>query len=195
LSGVFSQGDEMFLRPAKLNLMLSLEKRRQKKENSNKEKQSKTEMSERVLSRSPLFLINNKMQDHEFISEVQQRIRVESAEDAKNTVRATLQTLADHLAGNAPAKLAAQLPEEIGAFITEHKSDPNAAGEGFGVEEFVRRTAERSGLQDAATAESRAVAVLAVMREAISEGEFAKMRGTLPDEYDALFADGYSANL
>ena len=134
------------------------------------------------------------MQNHEFLSEVQQRIGVGSTDEANNAVRATLQTLADHLAGNAPAKLAAQLPEEIGAFITEHKSDPDATGEGFGVEEFVRRTAERSGLQDAA-AKNYAVAVLAVTREAISEGEFAKMRGTLPGEYGALFGDDSSANL
>lgn len=135
------------------------------------------------------------MQNHEFINEVERRIGAESADEANNAVRATLQTLADHLAGNAPAKLAAQLPEEIGTFITEHKSDPDAAGEGFGVEEFVRRTAERAGLSDAATAKSYAVAVLAVMREAISEGEFDKMRGTLPDEYDALFDEHFSANI
>ena len=152
-------------------------------------------MSEQVLSRPPLFLINNKMQNNEFLSEVQRRIGTESADEANNAVRATLQTLADHLAGNAPAKLAAQLPEEIGAFITEHKSDPDATGEGFGVEEFVRRTAERSGMQDSATAKSYAVAVLAVMREAISDGEFDKMRGTLPDEYDALFGEHFSANI
>ena len=135
------------------------------------------------------------MQNHEFLSEVQRRIGIESADEANNAVRATLQTLADHLAGNAPAKLAAQLPEDIGAFITEHKNDPEADGEGFGVEDFVRRTAERSGLQDAARAKSHAVAVLAVMRKAISEGEFDKMRGTLPDEYDALFGEPSSANV
>lgn len=132
------------------------------------------------------------MQNHEFLSEVQQRIGLESADEASNSARATLQTLADHLAGNAPAKLAAQLPEEIGAFITEHKSDPEAAGEGFGVEEFVKRTGQRIGLEDLETAQKHAIAVLAVMREAISDGEFDKMRGTLPAEYDALFADSSS---
>ncbi len=96
------------------------------------------------------------------------------------------------MAGNAPAKLAAQLPAEVGAFITEYKNDPEAEGEGFGVDEFVRRTAERIGLDDLDTAKNHAIAVLAVLREAISEGEFDKMRGTLPPEYDALFEDGSS---
>jgi len=132
------------------------------------------------------------MQNHEFLSEVQQRIGVESSGEAVTATRAALQTLADHPAGNAPAKLAAQLPEEIGAFITEHKSDPDAEGEGFGVEEFVSRTAQRSGTEDLETAKNQAVAVLAVLRKAISEGEFDKMRGTLPAEYDELFEENSS---
>ena len=134
------------------------------------------------------------MQNHEFLSEVQRRIGAESNEKAITATRAVLQTLADHLAGNAPAKLAAQLPEEIGALITEHKSDPEAEGEGFGTEEFVRRTNERAGLEDLNAAKNQAVAVLAVMREAISEGEFDKMRGTLPAEYDELFENRSSTS-
>lgn len=127
------------------------------------------------------------MQNHEFLSEVGRRIGVESNVEAANATRAVLQTLADHLAGNAPAKLAAQLPEEIGAYITDHKNDPEADGEGFGVDEFVKRTATRGGVEDSNTAKNHAAAVLAVMRQAISEGEFDKMRGTLPVEYDELF--------
>lgn len=130
------------------------------------------------------------MQKDEFLSEVKRQIGAES--DEETATRAVLETLADHLAGNAPAKLAAQLPEEIGEFITEHKSDPNAEGEGFGIEEFLRRTAERAGLEDSSSAKKQAVAVLNVMREAISEGEFDKMRGTLPAEYDELFGTRYS---
>lgn len=134
------------------------------------------------------------MQNHEFLSEVQKLVGVETSDEATTAIRAVLQTLADHLAGNAPAKLAAQLPEEIGALITEYKNDPEAEGEGFGVEEFIRRTAERGAASDSETAKNHAVAVLAVLRRAISEGEFDKMRGTLPAEYDALFGDGTFEN-
>lgn len=126
------------------------------------------------------------MQNQEFISQIQQQTGAASGEEAIEITRAVLETLADHLAGNAPAKLAAQLPEEIGALITEYKNDPEAEGEGFGVEEFVRRAAERAGT-DEATAKQQSVAVLGVLREAVSEGEFDKMRGTLPAEYDELF--------
>ena len=127
------------------------------------------------------------MQNNEFITQVKQHAGIESADEALNAAHAVLETLADHLAGNAPAKLAAQLPEEIGAIITEHKSDPNAEGEGFGVEEFLKRTAERAGLDDSDTAKRYAVAVLQALRASVSEGEFDKMRGTLPAEYDELF--------
>lgn len=130
------------------------------------------------------------MQNHEFLSEVQKGIGAADSDEAATATRAVLQTLADHLAGNAPAKLAAQLPEEIGAFITDYKNDPAAEGEGFGVEEFVKRVAERGADSDLETAKKHATAVFAVLREAISAGEFDKMRGTLPAEYDVLFGEG-----
>ena len=136
------------------------------------------------------------MKNHEFMAEVESRAGIKSADEALKITRAVLETLADHLAGNAPAKLAAQLPEEIGALITDHKSDPDADGEGFGVEEFIKRTAERAEIDDTETAKRYAVAVLGAMRTAISEGEFDKMRGTLPAEYDELFGgdSGAAAN-
>ena len=133
------------------------------------------------------------MQNHEFISEIQQQAGVGSADEALNITRAVLQTLADHLAGNAPAKLAAQLPEEIGTLITDYKNDPDAEGKGFGVEEFISRTTTRAALPDAETAKKYAVAVLGVLRTAISEGEFQKMRGTLPPEYSELFGGDSNA--
>lgn len=132
------------------------------------------------------------MQNNEFIAQVKQLAGIESADEALQATRAVLETLADHLAGNAPAKLAAQLSEEIGALITEHKSDPNADGEGFGVEEFLNRTANRAGLEDSETTKRYSIAVLAALRTAISDGEFDKMRGTLPAEYDELFGSDSS---
>lgn len=128
------------------------------------------------------------MQYQEFVDRVRSQARLESDEQATTLIRATLETLADHLAGNAPAKLAAQLPEQIGEFITSYKSDENATGEGFGVEEFIRRTTEKAKSGDAETVRKQVIAVLGVLRIAVSEGEFDKMRGTLPPAYDELFA-------
>ncbi len=135
------------------------------------------------------------MQYQEFIEQVKSRAKLDSEEQAAKAIRATLETLTEHLAGNAPAKLAAQLPAQIGEFITNHKSGENAAGEGFGVAEFVRRTAEKIGSVETQTAQEQAAIVLSVLREAITTGEFDKMRGTLPAEYDALFGSNASDSL
>lgn len=127
------------------------------------------------------------MQYQEFLEQVEKRIDLKSSGEAITAIRATLETFADHLAGNAPAKLAAQLPEEIAKIITDYKSDPEAEGEGFGVEEFVSRVAERIGLNDKETARKHATTVLAIVQEAISPGEWEKLSGTFPAEYKTLF--------
>ena len=127
------------------------------------------------------------MQYQDFIERVKERAGFDSEQQAASLIRATLETLTEHLAGNAPAKLAAQLPAQIGEFITNHKTGENAAGEGFGVEEFVRRTAAKIDSVKPEEAQKQATIVLNVLREAITTGEFDKIRGTLPAEYDALF--------
>lgn len=134
------------------------------------------------------------MQYQEFVDRVRSQAGLESEDEATMAIRATLETLADHLAGNAPAKLAAQLPEQIGELVTNYKSDENAEGEGFGVEEFIRRTAKKINSDNIEAARKQAVAVLTLLREAVSEGEFDKMRGTLPPEYDELFGAGTFEN-
>lgn len=127
------------------------------------------------------------MQYQEFLEQVEKRTGLTSSGEAITAIRATLETFADHLAGNAPAKLAAQLPEEIAKLVTDYKSNPDAEGEGFGVEEFVRRVAERIGLKEQETARKQATIVLAVVQEAISPGEWEKLSGTFPAEYKTLF--------
>jgi uncharacterized protein (DUF2267 family) len=107
-------------------------------------------------------------------------------DEATTVIRAVLQTLADHMAGNAPAKFAAQLPAEIGEFVTEYKSDETAEGERFGVEEFFSRVANRAGVEED-EAEPLTLAVFAALREAVSSGEMNKVRGTLPPEYGEFF--------
>lgn len=127
------------------------------------------------------------MQYQEFVKAVRERIGIDSQDEAVNLIRATLETLADHMAGNAPAKLAAQLPPEIGEFITNHKSGEQSEGERFGVEEFVRRVGEQTGISEANTAALYASAVFAILQDAVSREEFDKVRGTFPAEYNALF--------
>ncbi|HEX8400029.1 MAG TPA: DUF2267 domain-containing protein [Pyrinomonadaceae bacterium] len=127
------------------------------------------------------------MQYQEFIERVRERAYIDSDEEALTLIRATLETLAEHQAGNAAAKLAAQLPEQIGEFITNQKSGIESEGEAFGVQEFVRRVGERAKIGEANTAALFASSVLAVLQDAVSREEFDKMRGTFPSEYNTLF--------
>ena len=123
------------------------------------------------------------MQYQEFIERVRERAYIDSDEEALTLIRATLETLAEHQAGNASAQLAAELPEQVGGFITNQ----NSGGEAFGVQEFVRRVGERAGIGEANTAALFASSVLAVLQDAVSREEFDKVRGTFPPEYNALF--------
>ena len=127
------------------------------------------------------------MQYQEFVKSVQERAGIDSNDEAVVLIRATLETLADHLKGDATVKLAGQLPDGIAEFITNHKSGSSAEGESFDVQEFVRRVGERAGIGEANTAALFASSVLAVLQDAVSREEFDKMRRTFPAEYNALF--------
>lgn len=98
-----------------------------------------------------------------------------------STVKATLETLEQRLAGNEPDNLAAQFPEDL--------ADP-LRGEGgredFALAEFYRRVAEKEVVEEPqAIRHTRAVAL--VLQEAVTTGEMDDVRDQLKDEYDELF--------
>ena len=123
------------------------------------------------------------MKSDEFIAKVQRRADLGSQEEAMWAIRATLETLAERLAGGEVKDLASQLPPEIGVFLLE----PDAGmGEPFGLEEFFSLVSERAGvgLQDASL---RARVVIAVLCEAVSMGEIENVRAQLPEDIRQLF--------
>jgi uncharacterized protein (DUF2267 family) len=95
--------------------------------------------------------------------------------------RATLQTLAERISGGEAQDLAAQLPGELQDSLRR----PGEVAEAFGVDEFVRRVAERGevGPDEAGTG---AAAVLITVREAVTPGEFDDVLSQLPQEYREL---------
>jgi uncharacterized protein (DUF2267 family) len=102
-------------------------------------------------------------------------------ETAERVEHATLRTLADRISGGEAQDLAAQLPGPLQPDLRP----PREEAEAFGVEEFVRRVAERG---DVAQDEARrgAVAVLTTVREAVTPGEFDDVLSQLPQEYREL---------
>ena len=123
------------------------------------------------------------MKHDEFIGQVQHHAQLRSRGDAEIATRATLETLAERLAGGEANDLASQLPRGI----AEHLRTGFAGlGERFPLEGFYQRVSEREGV-DLPKAISHARAVIAVLSEAVSPGEMADVRAQLPAGYATLF--------
>jgi uncharacterized protein (DUF2267 family) len=120
------------------------------------------------------------MQLEEFVHEVADRTGM-SRDEAESLVRATLRTLAERLSGGEAEDLRAQLPKQLQAELIP----PQEEAQGFGVEEFARRVAARSGI-DEADAGAGVVAVLSVIRDAVSPGEFDDVLSQLGRDFAEL---------
>jgi uncharacterized protein (DUF2267 family) len=94
---------------------------------------------------------------------------------------ATLRTLADRISGGEAQDLASQLPARLQDDLRPAREEAEA----FGVDEFVRRVAQRSDV-DPEEARTGAAAVLTTVREAVTPGEFDDVLSQLPQEYREL---------
>ncbi|GAA4576184.1 hypothetical protein GCM10023176_47040 [Micromonospora coerulea] len=103
-------------------------------------------------------------------------------DQAAMIARATLQTLAERVTGAEADDLAAQLPDELAAYLA---APADEGGPGGGVVGFVYRVADRAGV-DPAVAEVGARAVLTTLREAVTVGEFQDLVAQLPKGFDAM---------
>ena len=104
-----------------------------------------------------------------------------SVEAAEALTAATLRTLAERISGGEAADLAEQLPKELQPYLT--RADETA--ERFGVDEFVRRVADRAGI-DPDSALADVGAVFATIREAVSPGELKDIASQLPEDLRGL---------
>jgi uncharacterized protein (DUF2267 family) len=103
-----------------------------------------------------------------------------SDERAATVALAVLATLAERISPKARGDLAALLPREL-----EGPLRYPAPPEPFDAHEFVRRVAERTDLAEP-LAGDYARATLAVVREAVGEGEFEDIVAELPGDYVLL---------
>jgi uncharacterized protein (DUF2267 family) len=131
------------------------------------------------------------MKHDEFIGQVQHRARLSSRGAAERATRATLETLAERLAGGEAKDLAAQLSLEIAEHL---RGQWSALGERFSLDEFFRRVSLREGV-DLSDAVFHARAVIEVLSEAVSQGEMDDVRAQLPTEFDRLFASGSTGHM
>jgi uncharacterized protein (DUF2267 family) len=123
------------------------------------------------------------MDEHEFLKIVQQSARI-SHEEAERATRATLQTLAERIAAGEARDLAEQLPPRLAAWVAT-----NTAAQRFDLDEFLRRVAEREGV-DIERAERDAAAVFAALGRAVSPREIADLAAELPKDFTRLLPRG-----
>src|SRR4051794_15048791 len=101
-------------------------------------------------------------------------------EEAERAACATLQTLAERISIGETEDLAERLPDELRPCLTPAGGDRH-----FHADEFLRRVAERVGV-DPPTAERDARAVFLALWQAVGPEEFADMRSELPRDFDDL---------
>lgn len=122
------------------------------------------------------------MQHDEFIGQVQDRARLDSRGAAEAVTRATLETLADRLAGGLPENLGSQLPPEIGRHLSQGR------GESFEIDEFWRRVADREPYEvEVPETAFQTRAVLSVVDEAVTGDQLDRIRDQLTPDWEQLF--------
>jgi uncharacterized protein (DUF2267 family) len=122
------------------------------------------------------------MDYREFI-QITQREGGLGADAAERAARATLTTLAERLSPGQARDLLHQLPAEMKPWV-----HTDGAAERFDVDEFLRRVAEREGV-DVETAERHARAVFAALGRAVSGDEIADVADELPQDFEPLIAE------
>ena len=128
------------------------------------------------------------MTHDEFVGQVQARARLGSRGAAETAIRATLETLAQRLEAGASVNLSAQLPPEIARHL---RGDHATAFQRMSLDDFFKRVRESEGEGiDLPEAVFHVRAVMEVLQEAVSPGEIAKIRGTLPAEFRPIFEAG-----
>lgn len=126
------------------------------------------------------------MQHDEFITQVRHRANLRTSGDAELATRATLETLAERLAGNEANNAAAQLPKGIAQYLQHQYA---GTGVRLSLDEFFQRISLREGVE-LPKAVNHARAVIEVLSQAISPGEIQDIRTQLPPEFEPLFEVG-----
>ena len=120
------------------------------------------------------------MKYEEFIAAVADRAGL-PRDEAETLTHATLRVLAERISGGEAEDLRAQLPKQLQVDLIP----PQEEAQSFDADEFARRVAERTGI-DEADAGAAVLAVLTTLREAVTSGEFDDVLSQLGREFAEL---------
>ena len=127
--------------------------------------------------------IDRSVTGEQFVMTVAQAARI-GLRRAERATEATLQTLAERIDAGEARDLAGELPDEIAPWLAT-----TTPAERFGIDEFLRRVAEREGV-DIEAAERHAAAVFIALHRAVSPQEFADLSAELPKDFAPLLPVG-----
>ena len=133
------------------------------------------------------------MKYDEFIEQVRRRAHVSSESEAKRATQATLETLAAYISPIERHDAASQLPRVIKEYMQQPflgagKPPAPSSESSEIVEDFYQRVSTLEEMPRE-TAREHARAVMSVLRDALSEGEFEDIRAELPAAlYNEFFA-------
>ena len=118
-----------------------------------------------------------------FLARVRERGEYNDQQEAADVTISVLQVLAQRISPGEVKYLASQLPDPLGHVLNE--ATPQQA-QSFGIEEFYRRVAVRTGARPR-TAQWDAGAVLTTVADAVTGGELNQIISQLPSSYAVLF--------
>ncbi|MFD5266288.1 DUF2267 domain-containing protein [Streptomyces sp. NPDC058335] len=118
-----------------------------------------------------------------FLARVRERGEYHSQDEARQITEQVLDVLSERISPGEVKDLASQLPAPFGQALTAVEREQ---AENFGIEEFYRRVAERTGARPR-TAQWDASAVLSTVADAVSGGELNQVISQLPSSYALLF--------
>jgi uncharacterized protein (DUF2267 family) len=122
----------------------------------------------------------------EFYDRVARRTGLDR-DGARRATEAVLEALAVRVSGGQVDDLEGQLPPELDAPLEQGKEESRERAEKLSRDEFLARIAQREGVAKG-EAREHARAVLATLREAITDKEWRDVVAQLPREYEPLLA-------
>jgi uncharacterized protein (DUF2267 family) len=138
-----------------------------------------------ALASAPFGPIQACMDYDQFVTTVEQALDIGRSR-AERAIQATLQTVAERIGKGEARQLAAELPPELAPWLAT-----TGGAEGFDVDEFLRRVAEREGDGvDVASAERHVKAVFRALMLAVPAKEFDDMAAELSKDYAPLLPRG-----
>jgi uncharacterized protein (DUF2267 family) len=127
--------------------------------------------------------MDHRMGYEQFLTLIEQNLGV-GRERAERAIQATVQTLAERIASGEARDQAEEMSDQLAPWV----ATPTDA-ERFDVNEFVRRMADREGV-DVPTAERHAHAVFAVLGQAVSRRQLDDLAAQLSRDYSARLQTG-----